>query len=272
MSFAEKQYFALLQFALWNKPIEIEGEIDWGSVVRMARHHGNHVLIADVASRLPSDQQPSPELFAKLKNAMRANLVNQLELKRILVMVVTAMRKQGIEPVLLKGFGLAMLYPNPALRQFGDLDLFVGLSRFHEACAIMRDLPGSHSWCMEKDAGRHYNVDFGDHPVETHRVSADVVDPEEREYYAAIEQDGLVNHLRHIEYEGFSLTLPSAEFVVFFTFYHAWHHFMTTGVGWRQLSDVAMALHSYLGSQAAKAEPFDVDKLHACRSFQNFQA
>lgn len=263
MTIPEQQYFALLQSALWDKPVPHEMEIDWASVVRIAKHHGNIVLVADAASRLPENQQPSPELLAKMKNAMRGNLVNQLELKRILVMVVTAMRQQGIEPVLLKGFGIAMLYPNPNLRQFGDLDLFVGLNRFHDACAIVRDLPGSHSWCMEVDAGRHYNVDFGEHPVETHRVSADVVDAEEREFYATIEQDGLVEHTQHVDYEGYALTLPSPEFAVFFTFYHAWHHFMTTGVGWRQLSDFAMTLHSYLGSQAVKSESFDVEKLRS---------
>ena len=42
-----------------------------------------------------------------------------------MLQAVAMLRKQGIEPVLLKGFSLAALYPNPALRQFGDIDLFV---------------------------------------------------------------------------------------------------------------------------------------------------
>ena len=61
---------------------------------------------------------------------MRNNLLNQLRLKQILASAVSLLRQHGIEPVLLKGFGLAMLYPNPNLRQFGDIDLFVGLDNF----------------------------------------------------------------------------------------------------------------------------------------------
>jgi hypothetical protein len=35
------------------------------------------------------------------------------------------MRTEGIEPMLLKGWAIARLYPQPALRPYGDIDLFV---------------------------------------------------------------------------------------------------------------------------------------------------
>ena len=254
MSNAETQYFALMRAALWGQPVTFDGAPDWKGIMRIARHHATNVLVAEVASRL-TDNAPTEAMLSTMKTEMRGNLINQLELKQILVMAVKALRQKDIEPVLLKGFGLSVLYPNPNLRQFGDIDLFVGHNSFHEACTVLRSLPGGYNWGEEIEVGRHYNIEFGHHPMEVHHVSADVKDPKESAIYAVIEHDGLCEHPRHIDFEGFDLVVPSKEFEVFFTFFHAWHHFMTTGVGWRQMSDVAMTLHAYHGQ-------YDLDKLH----------
>ena len=241
----EQHYFTLMRAALWGRPVEFDGNLDWEGIMHIARHHATDTLVADVASRLGEGLQPPAAMLQEMKAAMRFYFINHLELKRILISVVTALRSVGIEPVLLKGFGLARLYPNPDLRQFGDIDMFVGIDRFHEACAVLRSLPGCYNWGEEVEVGRHYNIEFGRHPLEVHRLSADVVDPEELAFYTGIEREGLMEHPQHVDFEGFDLVVPSKEFVVFFTFFHAWHHFTTSGVGWRQLSDVAMALHAY---------------------------
>ena len=73
--------------------------------------------------------------------------------------------------------------------------------------------------------------------------------------YVAMEQEGLLDHPQRVNYEGFEISIPSKEFAVFFTFFHAWHHYLKSGVGWRQLTDVAMTLHAYYGQ-------LDIDKLH----------
>ena len=245
MSIAEIQYFALLRAALWNSPIELEEGVDWIAVLKIAEHHGNAALLADVAVKMTGTNRPSETLRDSMRSVMRGNLVQQVHLKQILVSAVKLLREHDIEPVLLKGFGLASLYPNPALRQFGDIDLFVGLDNFHPACSVLRTMPGGYNWGEEVDSGKHFNIEFGPYPMEVHRVSADVTDSKENKIYADIERDGLFENTQHIDLDGFEISVPSKEFQVFFTFYHAWHHFLTTGVGWRQLSDVSLALHAY---------------------------
>lgn len=255
MTLVESHYFALMRAALWQQPVALEGKPDWEGIMRVARHHATEVLVADVASRLTGDARPSEEMLRQMKKAMYGNLISQQELKRILLKAMKALETQGIEFVLLKGFGLARLYPNPSLRQFGDIDLFVGLQQYHQACMVLRGLSGGYNWGDEIEVGRHYNIEFGRFPMEVHRMSAEVNDAKEQAVYAAIEQDGLVEHRQNVDFGDCSLPLPSNEFMVFFTFFHFWDHFMTSGVGWRQLSDVAMTLHSYHGQ-------LDVDKLH----------
>lgn len=270
MTPSETQYFALLRSALWDTPVTIEGPIGWNEVMRIAQHHANEALLCGVASQMTTDNRPSEAMLGKMQSVMRNNLLSQLRLKQILTSAVTLLRDHGIEPVLLKGFSLAMLYPNPNLRRFGDIDLFVGLESFHEACHLLRSLPGGYNWGKEVDVGHHYNIEFGNYPMEIHRISADVNDPKETETYAAIERDGLYANTQRVDLEGLEISIPSKEFMVFFTFYHAWHHFLTTGIGWRQISDIAMTLHAYHGQ-------LDLDKLrqwlnsmHLMKPWQTF--
>lgn len=256
MTPAETQYFTLLRAALWGTPIPVNLAIDWKSVMQLAEYHGNYVLLSDVAAQMSEDNKPSSECLEKMQRVMRGNLIHQMRLRQILVPAVQLLRQHGIEPILLKGFGLAMLYLNPSLRQFSDIDLFVGLEDFHEACTLLRSLPGSYNWGEEVDSGRHYNIEFGQYPMEIHRVSADVENAKDSAVYATIEQEGLKDQPQRASLDGFDISVPSKEFTVFFTFFHAWHHFLTTGVGWRQLSDLAMALHTYHNR-------LDTDKLYA---------
>ena len=247
MSTVEQQYFELLRAALWGKKVSIDGEIDWEGVLQIAKFQSNVVLLADLASRMPDANKPSADMLGKMQSLMRNNLFRQMRLGQILAPALKLLREHDIEPVVLKGFGLAALYPNPTLRQIGDIDLFVGIANFHEACTLLRTLPGSYNWGDEVDVGRHYNIEFGQYSLEVHRVSADIENAKLYPHYAAMEQEGLMDHPQRIEFEGLEISIPSKEFVVFFTFYHAWHHYLETGVGWRQLSDIAMALHSYHG-------------------------
>jgi hypothetical protein len=254
MSNIETQYFALLRSALWDAPVAIEGPIDWNGVMQLAQHQANQALLGGVASQMTDDNRPSDDLLGKMRLTMRNNLLCQLRLKQILASALELLREHNIEPVLLKGFSLARLYPNPNLRQFGDVDLFVGLADFHQACILLRTLPGSYNWGEEMDEGKHYNIEFGNYPMEIHRVSADVVDPKDAATYLAIEHEGLYDNTQHVNFEDLDITIPSKEFMVFYTFFHAWEHFLTTGVGWRQISDIALTLHAYHGQ-------LDLDKL-----------
>lgn len=270
MTLVESHYFALLRSSLWETPVDIKDPIDWNAVMHIAQHHANQALLSGVASQMTADNRPSEAMVGKMQAAMRNNLLSQLRLKQILTSAVTLLRQHNIEPVLLKGFSLAMLYPNPNLRQFGDIDLFVGLDDFHEACDLLRTLPGGYNWGEEVDAGHHYNIEFGNYPMEIHRVSAEVSNPKDALAYAAIERDGLSENLRRVEYEGLEISFPSKEFMVFYTFFHAWHHFLTTGVGWRQISDVAMTLHAYHGNLDLEKLGRWLTSMHLMKPWQTF--
>ena len=270
MSTSVEQYFALLRAAIWNHPVEIEGEIDWRAVMKMAEHHATVTLICDVASQMTDDLQPTQKMMGWMKQQMRANFAFHLRLKQTMLMAIKTLREHGIEPVLLKGFSLAQYYPNPDMRQFGDIDLFVGLDYFHESCSLLRGLPGAYSWEEEKEVGRHYNVEFGDYSIEIHRVTSELSDSKQSALYAEMERQGLLLHPQRVDLDGASVTIPSKEFMVFYTFYHAWQHFQTSGVGWRQLCDIALTLHAYHGQLDLDQLAADLSSLHLMKPWRAF--
>lgn len=270
MSVAETQYFALLRSALWNTPVDIEGDVEWDAVMQLAKHHATNVLLSGVATQMKGSNRPPVSMLGEMQLAMRFNLMNHLKLKQILVSAVKLLQQHNIEPVLLKGFSLAMLYPNPNLRQFGDIDLYVGLGDFHEACKLLCTLPGGYNWREEEDFGKHYNIEFGPYPMEIHRVSADLSGHKELPVYESIEREGLSEKTQRVNFEGFELRIPSKEFMVFFTFFHAWTHFLTTGVGWRQISDVALTLHAYHGQLDLSKLYRWINAMHMLTPWQTF--
>ena len=270
MSVTEAQYFALLRSALWDTPVAIEEEVDWDAVMQLAKHHTTNVLLSGVASQITGNNRPSDSMLGEMQSAMRLNLMNQLQLRRILTSAVKLLQGHDIEPVLLKGFSLAMLYPNPSLRQFGDIDLYVGLENFHKACKLLCTLPGGYNWREEEDSGRHYNIEFGHYPMEVHRVSADLKGHKEKSVYESIERNGLFEEPQRVDFESLQLLIPSKEFMVFYTFFHAWNHFLTTGVGWRQISDLAVTLHAYQGQLDLNKLYNWIISMHLLKPWQTF--
>ena len=270
MTVVETQYFALLRSALWDAPVAINEEVDWDAVMKLAKHHATNVLLSGVASEMSGSNRPSVAMLGEMQSVMRFNLLNQMKQKQILLSAVKLLQEHNIEPVLLKGFSLAMLYPNPNLRQFGDIDLYVGLDDFHEACKFLRALSGGYNWREETDSGKHYNIEFGQYPLEVHRVSADLSGHKELAVYEAIEREGLCEKNQCVDFEGLNLTIPSKEFMVFHTFLHAWHHFLKTGVGWRQLSDLAITLHAYHGQLDSNKLYQWITSMHLLKPWQTF--
>src|SRR5437016_12703833 len=58
---------------------------------------------------------------------------------RHLVQALTLLRSAGVEPLLVKGWAVARLYPSPGLRPYGDLDFCVRPDQFARAQAALRD-------------------------------------------------------------------------------------------------------------------------------------
>ena len=71
---------------------------------------------------------------AYLTHAFQADIHEQQ-----LSAVVAFLQKHGLTPLLLKGWAVSRLYPEPGLRPYGDLDLAFSRADFPKACSVIFD-------------------------------------------------------------------------------------------------------------------------------------
>lgn len=248
MNSVNEKYLELLKSALWGGVTnEIVKELTnerVNEIIRLAAFQGTGPLVYDQLLKI-QDSKISAELRMQMTQQCMMSMMQQQVMMPILSKAWTALEEADIHPVLLKGLALAQYYPQPHLRQWGDIDLYVGQKQYHKACAVLRDtFPEAKHPEEEFEFLKHYNFVFGDTVLEMHRVSMTFAHPRDRKYYEQLEEQYLTKDGPTFEIEGMKITTPEETFNVFFTFLHAWHHFVETGMNMKQLCDVTVLLHA----------------------------
>ncbi len=178
---------------------------------------------------------------------------HNLALSRVLSISVKALRDKGIEPVLLKGQGAASSYPQPLLRECGDIDLYVGTEHYREAFDVLSGLTGEIDEEGFSTEGKHSHVVIDGMTVETHRFS-EVLPPGYDKQYQELSDMGMSSGGEVLDIGGTDVRIPEPTFNAFYLFNHLWRHFFTEGVGFRQVCDWTMFLH-------ARKDRIDKDRL-----------
>ena len=194
--------------------------------------------------RLAQADRPQQENM-QMKAVCVHTMQQQIQIHRIQSMAMHALEEAGIHAVLMKGAGLAVLYPSPEMRQWGDVDLFVGKEQYHQAAAVMRaTFPKALKFDEELDHYKHYNLIADGISIEVHRVSMGLTHPRDIRLYARMEAYGM-SHSEWAEWNGERFRVPEPTFNVLMVFLHSWEHMLSEGANLRQLYDVQVLLEQY---------------------------
>ena len=252
----------LLRNAINGESRVLPSLADWPQLMAQARIHGVEPLAYDAALRLPADQQPDKQLAVQMKQVCLYQMQQQqIWLPRIRK-AVEALRSAGVEPVLLKGFGLADLYPKPYLRSWGDADIWVGVSNYHAGCKAVREaFPEAIHHDQEYEELKHYSIVFPDgNPIELHRVSMDFPTPDEDRYWQTLEVLAMSYGVGEDGQNciGGLIRTPREPMNILFVFLHAWEHFCGTGMPLKQVLDMAMLVRrDYLTLPTEEKQEYD---------------
>lgn len=227
-------YIEQVKAALWSEQVNQE-QCD-AELLRMHMQQGTGPLVFPLMPMTP-----------QMKMVCLQNMQNQVKLSHTLSVAWNALSKAGIHPVLMKGAGLAALYPSPEMRTWGDIDLFVGIDQYHPACKVMRDtFPDALKFDEELDHYKHYNIIADGISIETHRVSVGFQHPIDARRYAKMEHFGMTHALSlAINHLPFAINIPEPTFNALFVMLHAWEHATTQGANIRQFCDLTLLLHHY---------------------------
>ena len=250
MQIYERVFIELLKAGMWGVKPEIPKDFDqWEKVASLAQGQSVFGVVGKV---LLTDSEIipvlSPDLRLKVKRLTFSHMHSHTLLNKTLVTVVKALRDNGIESVLLKGQALARNYPQPDLRQCGDIDLYVGCQNSVKAYEVLEPLAVSIDDKSLADCGKHYDVIMErDVKVEVHRYTDIHVSERLKKIYQEASDKGVSENIVPIDFAGTRVYTLADDFNAFYIFNHLFQHFMVSGIGLRQICDWMMFLHTRKG-------------------------
>ena len=233
--------FALLRTAIWGEKAEVP-EMDarqWWSLFRLMQQNHVAAMTADTVAALDVPREVKIPWLAERDKAERWHRYQ----KEVQQEIVDLLKPQGIETLVLKGTHTAQYYPQPELREFGDLDLYF-YDRHDEADNLVRQKLGV---SITNDAHHHSKYNYRGVTIESHYDFLNTHYPRSNRHYEA-----LLKELSHTNSSPKLGEVPvRAEecvptFEVLFLLRHMACHFAASRITLRDLVDWALtcrALH-----------------------------
>ena len=146
--------------------------------------------------------------------------------------------RNHIKYAIVKGQVVASYYPEPLLRQSGDVDFYCDSHHFDNSLKVVRDTWGVVA--ETEDSEYHAHFDFKGVTFEGHFALALFFNKRKDNYWRQLldNDNGDIININGVGVRTLSPTLH-----VLFVYLHLFHHLVGLGVGSRQLCDWAILLH-----------------------------
>lgn len=227
----------LINSSLVGKPLGISGvtEQDWQRCFDIALGQQVLAMTFPAMTSLPKEQRSNFTLWSKWM-AYAQNTAVQSKHKREVVRKIGGwLAEDGLATMIIKGFSLAVLYPQPDLRECGDIDIYSG-----EDYAAVNACFEKHGLQIGRADGHHVHINIDDISVEHHfalhnsRVKNGMEGPTE------VLQRLAATDRRPTSLPG--ICFPNPTFTALFTAWHAHKHFLAEKIELRHVIDWALSL------------------------------
>ena len=243
MTIIQQQFFTLVQSGLWGTDADaglFDEHTDWAQLYQSARAQALMGIVLDGIQTLPADKRPPRMLYLKWCNTLLQIEEKNRLLNRELANVYALCRANNIEPVLLKGQGVAQNYRNPLHRQCGDIDLYIGKDNYAQVNRLLR----TEATSEHEENHKHTSIEWHGVTIENHRTLTRLSAPSaDRFLQKEIEKWHNSPQCRPLQVENCQVTLPPLSFEVVYILTHSALHFLNEGIGLRQVCDWASLLH-----------------------------
>lgn len=205
---------------------------EWTEIYKTAKQQTLLGVLFTAIEKLPAEQRPPRALlmqwFAVTETIrMRNNQVNADAVK-----ICKEMEKDGMRCVILKGQGIATYYPEPSLRQCGDIDLWLdgGLQKVKSYLQTKGEIKGliythiEYNAPVSTEVEVHHCPSYFYNPLYLYRL---------KKYFASQSFENTVELGENIG----RINVPTLEFNRYYILLHIYRHYFTEGIGLRQMLD-----------------------------------
>ncbi len=238
--------FALLRAGLWGIFDEAAASAfplsagEWERVFTLARQQ----TVTGIAFRgldfLPEEAAPPMGIMAKwMAHADRIEQSNRV-MNETVASLYGHFASAGVEAVLQKGQGVAAMYPEPLLRECGDIDLY-----FPGHDGVSDPLAGIDGAVRERQPDDSWVYVVDGIIVEHHTDLLDIQSPRAKRYVQKlIKEKGFDKVMTG---DGVEVLVPAPEVNLLLLSSHILKHAFGVGIGLRQFCDYAVARRYYEG-------------------------
>ena len=212
----------------------IPSEEEWKFLFVMANNHTIAGPLFAALDILPAEQRPPRKIFVNWLATAEKIRYESREANHNAVWASKKFMQAGFRNVILKGQGNALLYPEPLLRQSGDVDIWLEGSREKIIGYVRKFFPNIRIQWIEMEfpirkgccIEVHTLPSFMSNPFDNRRL---------KHYFEQHAQETFSNTPVNTE-EG-EIRLPTTRVNMLFQLTHIYRHLFNEGIGLRQVMD-----------------------------------
>ena len=234
---AQNTFFALLRTGLWGNTFNAPKDIEWKEVLKIAKKQTLTGIVADSFFKqgLSLGEEDDMKLLSKLTRIKRKNL----QLNKELCDFTSFLEKHLIKYILGKGQVVGSFYPDPLLRQAGDIDFLCAKEDYDRLLSLVEE---TYHINQKKSNTIHVEFKLNDIQFEMHSNLMEFANKAHQRYWNQ-RMDEEMKHPSQVEINNCRIATLTPNMNVLYVFCHLFHHLITSGIGIRQLNDLAILLH-----------------------------
>ena len=240
MTKAQEVVIALICSEVTQDTPQVPTDINWAEVLEVATSQGVFGLCADALQRMPREQRPGKSLLMKWIGQVGFMENCYQKHKELIKKLARFYADNGIRLMVLKGYGLSLLWPNPKHRPVGDIDTY-NFGSHVLADRIMHEKLGipiennHHKHSVFSICGVTVENHYSFLNVHGHRSSAEIENILEEGVTGEYVKD---TDLQNVYY-------PSMRFNSLYLLRHSAEHFASVNINLRQVLDWGFFVRAY---------------------------
>lgn len=242
-------FLEALGAALENKSVGWDDELSqetWGRLMTLAEAHRVLPLIYEAVYSCPAAGRAEPGLFAPWRQKTIQSVMLQTLKTRQFLELLSHMTAGGVTPLVVKGLICRELYPKPDHRMSGDEDVLIPPEQLALCRKILGEL-GMEPLVPEGEIPGASEVPFGKPGSPLYLELHMELFPADSEAYGELNRcfDGIRQRAITETVQGIEVpTLGHTDHLLYLIL-HAFKHFLHSGFGIRQVSDICLYANAY---------------------------
>lgn len=234
-------FFDLLQVSLGNRDSlsRVPSQQEWNHIYNLSKEQAVLGIMQRRLECLPKEQLPPKPLLIEWIGTSINLQRNNLAINDAIISLCSELNATGIRYLVVKGQTLDPIYPQPSIRQNGDIDYLVHPEDWGLAIDNLNQkvINGEIDGYESNNALKHIEWAIGEMDYEMHRSLASFSCIKHQRYWESVLMPEIWDNPWTVSLGGNLIPTLAPRYNVIYLFVHIFEHFIKEGIGVRHFID-----------------------------------